>query len=116
MNKDKIFNNLEFRSDSWDSEDNLLNTTFDTLTTWNEYQEGTLKLTNIFRRPSGLKRKFRIWRADIPRAAWTTAGGIKKQDRMRNPWIYLKLEKTVPAGITKQKKIEMHDLIVDYYI
>ena len=37
MPVDKIFNNLEFRSDSWDKSDNLLNTTFDTLTVWNEY-------------------------------------------------------------------------------
>jgi hypothetical protein len=36
-NYDKIFNTIEFRADSW--EDNkLVNTTFDTLKVWNEYQ------------------------------------------------------------------------------
>lgn len=105
MNKDKIFNNLEFRSDSWDSEDNLLNTTFDTLTTWNEYQEGTLKLTNIFRRPSGLKRKFRIWRANMPRAK---ANG---RDRMRNPWLYIKLS----MEKENTNKTILHDMTVHYF-
>ena len=37
INVDKIFNNIEFTSDSWDSDGNLLNTTFDTLDVWNEY-------------------------------------------------------------------------------
>lgn len=105
MNKDKIFNNLEFRSDSWDSEDNLLNTTFDTLTTWNEYQEGTLKLTNIFRRPSDLKRKFRIWRANMPRAK--TNG----RDRMRNPWLYIKLS----MEKENTNKTILHDMTVHYF-
>lgn len=105
MNKDKIFNNLEFRSDSWDSEDNLLNTTFDTLTTWNEYQEGTLKLTNIFRRPSDLKRKFRIWRANMPRAK---ANG---RDRMRNPWLYIKLS----MEKENTNKTILHDMTVHYF-
>lgn len=105
MNKDKIFNNLEFRSDSWDSEDNLLNTTFDTLTTWNEYQEGTLKLTNISRRPSDLKRKFRIWRANMPRAK---ANG---RDRMRNPWLYIKLS----MEKENTNKTILHDMTVHYF-
>ena len=45
MPMDKIFSTVEFRADSWDNEE-LLNTTFDTLTTWNEYQKGSIKLVN----------------------------------------------------------------------
>lgn len=102
---DKIFNNLEFRSDSWDKNGNLLNTTFDTLTTWNEYQQGTSTLNNILGRPSSLKRKFRIWRANIPRAK---ANG---RDRMRNPWLYIKL------SMEKENvnKTVLHDMIVHYF-
>ena len=86
---DKVFNNLEFRADSWEWNDktkewDLSNSTFDTLTTWNEYQEGTLALDNKMYRPSSLKRKFRIWRANIPR---DKSNG---RDRMRNPWLYIK--------------------------
>lgn len=107
---DKIFNNLEFRSDSWDKNGNLLNTTFDTLTVWNEYQQGTSTLNNILGRPSDLKKKFRIWRANIPRA--TSIGSTKKgRDRMRNPWLYIKLS----MEEENVNKTVLHDMIVHYF-
>ena len=110
MPVDKIFNNLEFRSDSWDKSDNLLNTTFDTLTVWNEYQQGTSTLNNILGRPSDLKKKFRIWRANIPRA--NVAGSTKKgRDRMRNPWLYIKLS----MEEENVNKTILHDMIVHYF-
>lgn len=104
MAVDKIFNNLEFRADSWNGS-TLLSTTFDTLTTWNEYQTGTATLNNILGRPSELKKKFRIWRANIPRAS---ANG---RDRMRNPWLYIKLSM---EGENTNKTI-LHDMIVHYF-
>lgn len=110
MPVDKIFNNLEFRSDSWDKNDNLLNTTFDTLTVWNEYQQGTSTLNNILGRPSDLKKKFRIWRANIPRAS--AIGSTKKgRDRMRNPWLYIKLS----MEEENVNKTVLHDMIVHYF-
>lgn len=101
---DKIFNNLEFRSDSWNG-DTLLNSTFDTLTTWNEYQWGEINLNNILGTPSSLKRKFRIWRANIPR---DKSNG---RDRMRNPWLYIKL------AMNKENtdKTILHDMMVYYF-
>lgn len=105
MQADKVFNNLEFRADSWGKNGNLLNTTFDTLATWNEYQEGVVDLTNIPNRPSTLKKKFRIWRANIPRAS--TNG----RDRMRNPWLYIKLSM---EGENTNKTM-LHDMIVHYF-
>lgn len=110
MSADKIFNNLEFRSDSWDKSNNLLNTTFDTLTVWNEYQQGTSTLNNILGRPSDLKKKFRIWRANIPRAS--AIGSTKKgRDRMRNPWLYIKLS----MEEENVNKTVLHDMIVHYF-
>ena len=105
MPVDKIFNNLEFRSDSWNKNGNLLNTTFDTLTVWNEYQQGTSTLNNILGRPSDLKKKFRIWRANIPRAK------ANDRDRMRNPWLYIKLSM---EGENVNKTV-LHDMIVHYF-
>ena len=105
MQADKVFNNLEFRSDSWDMNGNLLNTTFDTLTVWNEYQQGTSTLNNILGRPSNLKKKFRIWRANIPRAK---ANG---RDRMRNPWLYIKLS----MEKENTNKTILHDMMVHYF-
>lgn len=104
MAADKIFNNLEFRADSWNG-DTLLNTTFDTLTTWNEYQTGVAALNNVLGRPSNLKKKFRIWRANIPRAK------VNGRDRMRNPWLYIKLSM---EGENTNKTI-LHDMIVHYF-
>ena len=110
MPVDKIFNNLEFRSDSWDKSGNLLDTTFDTLTVWNEYQQGTSTLNNILGRPSDLKKKFRIWRANIPRAS--AIGSTKKgRDRMRNPWLYIKLS----MEEENVNKTVLHDMIVHYF-
>ena len=110
MPVDKIFNNLEFRSDSWDKSGNLLDTTFDTLTVWNEYQQGTSTLNNILGRPSDLKKKFRIWRANIPRA--NVAGSTKKgRDRIRNPWLYIKLS----MEEENVNKTILHDMIVHYF-
>lgn len=104
MPVDKIFNNLEFRADSWDGS-TLLNTAFDTLTTWNEYQTGTATLNNVLGRPSELKKKFRIWRANIPRAS------SNGRDRMRNPWLYIKLS----MENENTNKTVLHDMIVHYF-
>ena len=118
---DKIYTNLEFRAVvDPDMSSNAFNLPFDKLTANTDYQSGTVDFKpqqgSTYKSYPSLVRKFRIWRADIPRAVWTTAGGIRKQDRMRNPWIYLKLEKTAFNNLSKQNKIEMHDLIIDYYI
>ena len=101
---DKIFNNIEFRSDTWDG-DILTDKTFDTLDVWNEYQRGTLTLNSIQCKPSPLKKKFRIWRALIPR------DNSNHRDRIRNPWIYLRLS----MNKENNYRTELHDLIVHYF-
>ena len=101
---DKIFNNIEFRSDTWDG-DILTDKTFDILDVWNEYQRGTLALNSIQCKPSPLKKKFRIWRALIPR------DNSNHRDRIRNPWIYLRLS----MNKENNYRTELHDLIVHYF-
>ena len=100
----KMFNNIEFRADSWNTRGELLNSTFDTLDVWNEYQKGTAKLVNLQGVPSNLKKKFRTWRANIPRDS------SNYRDRMRNPWLYLKLS----ANRENTDKTVLHDLVVQY--
>lgn len=102
---DKIFDTLEFRADSWDASGKLLNTTFDTLKTWNEYQQGISSLEDVKRKPSSLKKKFRIWRANIPRDK------SNNRDRMRNPWLYLKLS----METENSNKTILHDMTVHYF-
>lgn len=109
MNKnpmaDKIFDNIFFTSDTWDSSGNLLKKTFDTLKTWNEYQEGETTLIDTKDRPSSLKKKFRVWRANVPRDK------THKRDRMRNTWLDIKLSR---EEFNTDKTI-LHDIIVRYF-
>ena len=101
---DKVFNNVEFRADSFtrmgihQPED-----TFDLLTVWNEYQTGYQTLKFERNKPSTLKKKFRIWRADIPRNQGT-------RDRIRNPWAYIKLSKHPKDS----NQTVLHDIVVYY--
>ena len=115
---DKIFNNIEFRADCWTTDDDgnavLANdVTFDTLEVWNEYQKGVATLTRLAAKPSPLKKKFRVWRANIPRAN-TDWNGVKanNRDRIRNTWAYVKL------AMNKENtaRMEFHDMIVSYFV
>lgn len=103
---DKIFNTVEFRSDSWDGDTLLNNKTFDYLKVWNEYQEGTTPLTNLIAHPSPLKKKFRIWRAIIPR------DNANKRDRIRNTWAYVQLAMNTPNTY----RTEFHDANIHYFV
>lgn len=103
---DKVFTNIEYRADAFNSNNNYLdNVSFDTITAWNEYQEGSNSLVFSKYKPSSLKKKFRIWRANIPRDK------TKKLDRMRNPWLFIKLSKENPSN----ERIELHDMLVHYF-
>ena len=103
---DKIFDILEFRSDSFDDTNAYQpNDTFDKLEVWNEYQSGLQLLSSNKDRPSALKKKFRMWRANIPRDY------NDGRSRMRNPWLFLKLSK---QGSLCHHKTILHDLIVHY--
>lgn len=114
---------------------------FDSLETWNEYQHGIAYLQNkngqdVYRhnvknQTAALLRKFRIWRCDIPRdnykyvsnpvirrkqIEWEHKHGIYRHDprvndRMRNPWLYLKLWKEEDTN----KRAEIHDIVMSYF-
>ena len=213
---DKIFDNVEFRSDSWVfdeyNQEILDQSTFDTLITETEYQRGisalvtkgyrlgdrlyknavilpwstlqwmtildptaregktlyqaekddsdpthslhyytfrpevseslvdvTSEITSVsVNNPSNLKRKFRIWRALIPRNNAGTAVSQPSRDRMRNPWLTIHLYKygtpvvgelawphfpeeipvITPASISYEvehkEKTVLHDIVVSY--
>ena len=108
---DKTFTNIEFIADKLNNEDidsipskkNLLYP-FTEFEVWNEYQYGITNLTKGRTYPN-FERKFRIWRADIPR---DESNG---RDRIRNPWIYLKLNNTD----NKNAKMVFHSFLVKYY-
>lgn len=101
---DKIFNTIEYRADV--KRDGVLmpNETFTQLDVWNEYQHGTLELTNKIGHPSPLKRKFRVWRANIPR-------DNGNRNRIRNTWAYVKLQMNKEST----DSMELHDINVGFY-
>ena len=141
---DKLFTNLEFRASvdnstsegTWDGSSFTPLLPFDKLETWNEYQHGIALLKNLTGTSAmqhhtpdtnaSLKRKFRIWRNDIPRdnapvdATTENAMGIyrnmaKPFNRMRNPWVYLRLTKeAAPSGATLPRT-EIHDIMMHYW-
>ena len=110
---DKVFNTVEYRADMYDGDTFMPDATFNKLDVWNSYQHGQLTLTNKLGHPSPLKRKFRIWRANIPRAN-TEINGIpaNNRDRIRNAWAYVKL--TMDQENTYSMRF--HDLSIGYYI
>ena len=133
---DKIWNNVEFRADTYDVDELQSNITFDELNVWNEHQVGTAKLTlygnnGSINSPSNLKKKFRIWRANIPRSQYMAIPKFNKgindtvnnsisfkspdsgngRNRIRNPWTYIQLKNSNPNAY----KTILHDLMVYYF-
>lgn len=106
---DKIFNTVEYRADMFNANNELTNHTFDVLEVDNEYQHGISLLHFDKAKVSNLKRKFRIWRANIPRDIKNDSRGM---NRIRNPWINLKLTKDTPDDT---ERMEFHDLLVRYF-
>ena len=122
---------------------------FDSLEVWDEYQHGIGYLKDgRDARPfshhqldnqSNLNRKFRIWRTDVPRDNADNADVFDEtfdrtfhilarlqkhpMDRMRNPWLYLRLRKSAAedeiVGQTtvyhSLNRMELQDIVMTYF-
>ena len=112
---DKIFSNVELRTDFYEKESpsveaSLSQKAFDYIRVWNEYQDsGDVDLTYRNIKPSNIKKKFRIWRIDVPRDS------THINDRIRNPWCYIKLGARA-ANAARDRKMILHDLSVQYFV
>lgn len=109
---DKTFTNLEYRADILDSDGRLTGDTFDHIVVSDEYQSNSVDVEYSPHEPSDLKKKFRIWRVNIPRSA-ISQDNPYGLDRMRNPWIKVKLKKN--DNLDRNEIMEFHDLLVKYY-
>lgn len=108
---DKIFNNLEARVDFWQDTALQHRRFYDYIRVWNEYQDtGFVPLDFKNCKPSITKKKFRVWRVDIPRDK------TRKLDRIRNTWSYVSLGMFSDTGYSNSMKMELHDLSVQYFI
>jgi len=103
-NLDCVFNNIEYKSEMYLDDVDQPEATLSHITAWNEYQR-TNRLPLVLGRNKNLRRKFRNWQAQIPRQAGS-------RDRIRNPWIFLKLELDRKDNL----KMILHDIIIHYSI
>ena len=110
---DKVFTNIEYVADEYlpsteVDEPEILSQTnpFNELKVWNEYQFGSCRLSEQVM-PSDLKKKFRIWRANIPRDEKSKF----KLDRIRNPWCYISLINNP----NNTNKMVFHQIDVKYF-
>ena len=103
----KMFHTVEYISDLFDDNNKIvLDQSFDEIEIETDIEKGTDKLEYIVGRPSNLKRKFRVWRANIPRS------NDNKLKRVTNPWAKIKLTKNKYNTL----KMKMKDIIVNYGI
>lgn len=99
---DCIFDNIEYNSEIYLNDIDQSDKTLTHIQAYNEYQDSG-KVPLIIGRQSNLRRFFRKWRANIPREG---------RVRMRNPWIFLKLELDNESNY----KLILHDIIVKYTV
>lgn len=102
----KIFDTIEYKMDVYDAKNVLQhNDSFDWIRAYNEYQDTekkTLTQNRISLNDVSLRKKFRVWRAQIPRV---------NRERIRNPWTAIKL------GFNKEgKHFILHDISTKYTI
>lgn len=111
---DKTYSTMDFRADKWsDKLDSILSSEspFDYVRVWNEYQDtGEVLLKCIPNRPSILKKKFRVWRVQIPRDAHN------RTSRIRNTWCKIKLGSAPRYNNGNNSFIQFHDIGVQYIV
>lgn len=111
---DKVYTNLEFRADKWSDKFNSIlssESPFDYIRVWNEYQDtGEVLLLNKPNKPSPLKKKFRVWRIQIPRDAHN------RRDRIRNTWCKIKLGSSPKYNNGNNSFIQLHDAAVQFAV
>lgn len=107
---DKVFTNLELRADFYEVDELQSSRLFDYIRVWNEYQDtDDVALSFKNAKPSNLKKKFRIWRIDIPRDK------TKKLDRIRNTWSYIKLGVYGDSDHATSTRMVLHDISTQYF-
>lgn len=107
----KIFDTIEYKMDLYDSNGNLLhNESFDWIQAYNEYQNSGEKTLSQARRvvnDASLRKKFRVWRGQIPRDG---------RARMRNPWTAITLGFKDKEGRDSNFHFVLHDISTKYTI
>lgn len=99
---DVVYNNIIYNSEIYLDDIDQPDKTLTHIQAYNEYQDSG-RIPLILGRSSNLRRKFRQWKANIPREG---------RSRMRNSWIFLKLELDNESNY----KMILHDIIISYTV
>ena len=129
MDFDKVYSTIDYRMDMSDGTDYKHDNSLDVIRVYNEYQDtgntDLIKLKVIddnkflYHKDITLRKKFRIWRIQIPRAIKSKENPetheieyYRSNDRIRNTWCKIKLGS---KGKNNYKAV-LHDLNVQYYL
>lgn len=108
---DKVFNNLAWRTVDYEGCELKPLQTFDSLRVWNDHQDtGQVTLISKDNKPSILKKKFNVFRVQIPRDKLGNWSG-KGLNRIRNPWTYIQLARVEP----NTDFMTFQDMEVDFF-
>jgi hypothetical protein len=99
---DCVFDNIMYKSEMYLDDVDQPDKTLTHIQAFNEYQDSGL-VPLEFGRNKNLRRKFRNWTALIPR---------QQRNRIRNPWIYLKLQ----LDNQDNYKMILHDTVIAYTV
>jgi len=101
---DNMFTNISYKSEVTSSGIDIPKATLTDIRCWNEYQDTTTKPLILNK---NLSRKFRMWKANIPREI---KNGKPTLDRIRGQWgkLYLKFDNN------SNYKIVLHDITISY--
>ena len=112
---DKTWTNVSFQFDTFDDAQTDVKTRykegehFDKVDCETEYQKGS---TAWKKRYPGIGKKFRMWHADLPRDGYTEELDGYTADRLRNPWLRMRLTKN--KNINKNYRSVLHSIQIGY--
>jgi len=96
------FNTLEFTSETYIDRVDQPFETYTHIRAFNEYQDSG-EVPFIYGKRGNLKRRMRMWSADIPREG---------RNRVKNPWTYL----TLKLENTDNKEVILNDITLNYTV
>lgn len=109
--KSKIFDTVEYQADLYDHNKNLLyDSPFNYIQVENEYQDTGIRTVEDVSNKWNPKKKFRIWRGQIPRDNNKERPRVKT--RIMNPWVKITLGNNIP----NRNKMEFHNVYVKYTV
>ena len=101
-NVNTTFDTIEFNCEAYLNGIDLPENTYTHIRAFNEYQDSTL-VPLTYARDNNLRRKFRLWKANIPREG---------RNRIKNPWTYLTLQLENETNY----EVILHDILVNYTV